>query len=87
MKTFEDISVRVFPVRITDMRTGDHSNDSIAITKAKLQAAQQVGMSSWELIEKEYARQGFRVDGVGKAQKITIIVDLMDACTARGRDL
>ncbi len=76
MKTFENIPVRIFPVKILDKRSGSEIDDEIVLTKAVLTAAQLVGESSKELIHREYDRKGYRVLEIGKAQKKTITVDL-----------
>lgn len=76
MKTFENIPIRIFPVRIQDKRSGSETDDEIVLTKATLLAAQLVGESSKELIHREYDRKGYRVLEIGKARKLTITVDL-----------
>ena len=84
MKTYLKIHVRIFPIHVRDERTGETSTDEIAITKEQLQAAQLVGQSSKELIDRIYNRAGFRVLDIGKAVRTTIAVDLMEAYRARG---
>ena len=76
MKTIINIAVRAFPVTIVDERTGKESQDTIILTKEQLQAAQDVGQSSKELIYRRYNRLGFRVLDVGKAEKRVLTVDL-----------
>lgn len=77
MKTYHEITVRVFPVHIRDERTGETTTDEIALTKEQLQAAQLVGESSKELIYRIYNRAGFYILDIGKAVKATLTVDLM----------
>lgn len=76
MKTFENIPVRVFPVKIRDKKSGIETDDEIILTKAILAAAQAVSESSKELIHRAYDRKGYRVLEIGKAHKLTITVDL-----------
>ena len=72
MKTTFDLQVRAFPVKIRDERTGEEDVDIIVLDKPRLQAAQLVGQSSKELIERIYHKQGFKVLDVGKADKMTV---------------
>ncbi len=76
MKTYVNISVRAFPVRIRDQRTGEVRPDVIILDKARLQAAQAVGIDSRELIYRTYNRQGFYVLDIEKPFKAEITVDL-----------
>lgn len=76
MKTYVNISVRAFPVRIRDQRTGEVKPDVIILDKARLQAAQTVGIDSRELIYRTYNRQGFYVLDIEKPFKAEITVDL-----------
>ena len=70
MKTTYDLHVRAFPVTIRDERTGEEKKDIIVLDKARLQAAQLVGQSSKELIERIYSKQAYRVLEIGKADKM-----------------
>jgi len=79
MKTFENIPIRIFPVRIRDKRSGSETADEIVLTKATLLAAQLVGESSKELIHRAYNREGYSVLEIGKARKMTVTVDLEEA--------
>ena len=55
----------------------DHpTEDLIVLTKAQLQAAQLVGQSSKELIERLYNRQGYGVQDIGRAKKQEVCLDL-----------
>ena len=72
MKTTYDLQIRAFPVKIRDERTGEEDVDIIVLDKPRLQAAQLVGQSSKELIERIYHKQGFKVLEVGKADKMTV---------------
>lgn len=76
MKTTMTIHLRRFPVRIRDERTGAEAIDTIVFDKRKLQQAQEIGISSEDLIYKEYNRRGYYVLEVGKAEKQTSMLDL-----------
>ena len=76
MKTTYDLQIRAFPVKIRDERTGEEDVDIIDMDKPRLQAAQLVGQSSKELIERIYHKQGFKVMEVGKADKMTVQLQL-----------
>ena len=79
MKTFENICVRVFPVKLRDSRSGEELTDEIVLTKAMLTAAQIVGQSSKELIHRICNREGYSVLEIGKPCKTTVTVDLEKA--------
>ncbi|MCI8681009.1 MAG: hypothetical protein HFF81_09520 [Oscillospiraceae bacterium] len=76
MRTYQTIHLRRFTVQIMDERTGESREDVIVLTKEQLQAAQLCGQSSKELICRYYAREGFTVLDIGKAEKRTIPLDL-----------
>ena len=76
MKTATEMHLRHFPVRIRDERTGAERSDFIVFDKRTLQAAQQVGLSSKDLIFREYNRSGFTVLDIGAAEKQTAALDL-----------
>lgn len=76
MKTTYDLQIRAFPVKIRDERTGEEDVDIIVLDKPRLQAAQMVGQSSKELIERIYHKQGFKVLDIGKADKLTVQLQL-----------
>lgn len=69
MKTTMKITLRAFPVKIQDTRTGEIKEDRIVLTKEQLHAADLVGQSSKELITRMYNREGYRVLEIGKAAK------------------
>lgn len=71
MKTTFDLTVRAFPVKIVDERTGEETTDTIVLDKQRLQAADLVGQSSKELIERIYRREGYKVLDIGKPRKTT----------------
>lgn len=73
------IPVRVFPVKIRDERSGTESADEIILTKTQLAAAGIIGESSKDLIYRAFNRAGFRVLDIGKARKVTVTVDLVEA--------
>ena len=78
MKTEIKITVRAYPVKIRDERTGEKKDDTIVLTKQKIQAVATIGMSDRDLIFRLYNRQGYHVLDVGRPQKREIIVDLLE---------
>lgn len=76
MKNRIKIEARRFPVVIRNTATGEVTADHITISKEQLNAAQIVAQSSKELICRLYARNGFKVLDIGKAEKKTLCVDL-----------
>ena len=83
MKTYIEIAVRAFPVKVKDERNGQLSSDAIILEKSRLQAAQLVGIDSKELIYRIYNRQGFKVLEIGKPVKRDITIDLEQIYTQR----
>lgn len=76
MKTTMKITLRAFPVKIQDTRTGKTTEDKIVLTKEQLHAADLVGQSSKELITRLYNREGYKVLEIGKAEKQSGELDL-----------
>lgn len=76
MRTNYELQVRAFPVKVRDGRTGEEKTDIIVFDKARLQAANLVGQSSKELIERVYQKEGFTVLDIGKADKMTVDIRL-----------
>lgn len=76
MKTYLNIQLRRFDVSIRDERTGEEREDTIAFTKAQLQAAHLVGESSKDLIYRAYNRAGYKVLDIGTATKCEARLDL-----------
>ncbi len=76
MITNYTITVRAFPLKVHDHSTGEDRDELLVLTRAQLQAAQLVGQSSTELIERLCDRAGLTVLGVGKPQKRDIALDL-----------
>ncbi len=74
-----NVTVRAFPVKAKDMRSGTESAGHIVLTKEQLQAAALVGMDSKELIRRVYGRQGYKVLEIGEAVKRRVAVDLYAA--------
>lgn len=79
MKTEIRITVRAYPVELRDERTGEKTNDTIVLDKARLQAGAMVGLDDQELIRRIYNRQGYKVLSIDKPDKVEITVDLYDA--------
>ena len=76
MRTTFDLVIRAFPVKIVDTRTGEESTDTIVLDKIRLQAAQLIGQSSKEVIERIYQRQGYKVLDIGKPEKMRVVLNL-----------
>ena len=76
MKNEITLHLRQFPVLVHDHRTGREENITVTVAKQQLQAAQIVGQSSTELIERLCDRQGYTVIEIGKPAKRTVTVDL-----------
>ena len=77
MKTEVKIQVRAYTVTIRDERSGETKADTIVLDKARLQAAQLVGMNDEDLIYRTYNRQGYRVLNIVKPpRKMELTVDL-----------
>lgn len=74
-----NVTVRAFPVKAKDMRSGTESAGHIVLTKEQLQAAALVGMDSKGLIRRVYGRQGYKVLDIGEAVKRRVAVDLYAA--------
>jgi len=70
MKNTLTITVRTFPVVAHDHRTGKEEAVTVPVTKQQLQAAQLVGQSSKELIERLCERQGYTVIENGTPDKL-----------------
>ncbi len=76
MKTYQTIQLRAFDVRMRDERTGEEMEDVVVLTKSQLQAAQIVGQSSKELIHRLCSAQGYKVLGIGRAERLEAELDL-----------
>lgn len=76
MKTEIKITVRAYPVKIRDERTGDKMDDTIVLDKAMLQAGAMVGLGDEELIYRLYNRKGYRVLDIGCPIKKDLTVEL-----------
>lgn len=78
MKNIITIEARCFPVVVQGTTESIKHKDSIVLSKEQLQAAQLVGQSSKELINRIYNRKGFEVLNIGKPEKKSINIDLSD---------
>ena len=76
MKSEIVLTLRQFPVLAHDHRTGQEEAITVTVAKQQLQAAQIVGQSSKELIERLCDRQGYTVIEIGKPDKLAVAVDL-----------
>ena len=72
------IEARRFPVTLRDERTGEIIQSSIILDKQRLQAAQLVGQSSKELIQRLYNRKGYRVLDIGTPERRSLNLSLED---------
>jgi len=72
------LHLRRFHVPVRNQRTGEEETITVTVTKEQLQAAQLVGQSSKELIERLCGRQGCTALGIGKADKLSIPLDLTE---------
>lgn len=59
----------------------------VPVTKQQLQAAQIVGQSSKELIERLCSRQGFTVIEIGVPDKLTAKLDLAELYEQYGKEV
>ena len=71
-----NLTLRQFPVVAHDHRTGKEADITVVLTKEQLRAAQVVGQSSKELIERICDRQGYEVMEIGTPDKQTATIDL-----------
>lgn len=76
MKSKITMTMRRFPVLAHDHRTGREEAITVTLEKSQLRAAQIVGMSSTELIERLCEKQGYSVTEIGTPDKRTITLDL-----------
>lgn len=76
MKNEIIINLRQFPVIAHDHRDGQEKRITVTVAKNQLQAAQVVGQSSKELIERLCEKQGYTVVEIGKPSKVACVVDL-----------
>lgn len=71
-----ELHLRRFAVTIQARDTGEASDNFIVLDKSQLQAAGQIGQSSKELITRAYAGMGYDVVSIGRADKLTVSIDL-----------
>ncbi len=76
MKNEITLTLRAFPVLAHDHRTSKEADLTVVLTKEQLRAAQMVGQSSKELIERICGRQGYEVMEIGTPDKLAVTVDL-----------
>lgn len=76
MKNEIILNLRQFPVLAHDHQDGQEKRITVTVAKNQLQAAQIVGQSSKELIERLCDRQGYSVMEIGKPSKVAVTVDL-----------
>lgn len=76
MKNEIALHLRRFPVLVHDHHTGREEAITVTVAKQQLQAAQIVGQSSKELIERLCDRQGYTAIEIGTPDKLTVVVNL-----------
>lgn len=76
MNSVIKMEARRFPLLVVKQDNQEPYARHIILTKNQLQAAQTVGQSSKELIQRICKKQGYTVVEIGKAEKRTIEVDL-----------
>lgn len=76
MKGKITLTLRRFPVLAHDHRTGQDEAITVTVAKHQLQAAQVVGQSSKELIERLCDRQGYTAIEIGTPDKLVVTLDL-----------
>jgi hypothetical protein len=76
MKSVIMMEVRRFPVLVVKQDNQEPYARHIVLTKNQLQAAQTVGQSSKELIQRICKKQGYKVLEIGKPEKRSIALDL-----------
>ena len=76
MKNIITITVRIFPVLAHDHRTGKEEAITVPVTREQLRAAQLVGQSSTELIERLCERQSYTVVEIGQPDKLSMDLNL-----------
>ena len=78
MKNEITITLQTFPVTAHDHHTGEEVHITVPVTKEQLQAAQLVGQSSKELLERMLDRQGYTLLGAGTLDKLTVRLDVAE---------
>lgn len=79
MTTEIKIPVRVYPVTLKDVRTGEVIKDRIVLEKSRLQAGALFDLGDEDIIFRIYNRQGYRVLEIGKPHKVELTIDLKRA--------
>ena len=85
MTTELKIYVRAFVVHLYDHHIGMERDELIVLDKTQLQAAQLVGQSSKELIERICDRSGYTALHIGKPQKQQITLNLEELYQTNSR--
>lgn len=70
------LHLRRFHVDVRNPETGETFTNCAVVEKSQLQAAQLVGQSSLELITRAYAGKGYEVVRIGRADKLTVSLNL-----------
>lgn len=76
MKNEITLTLRRFPVLAHDHRTGQEEAITVTVPKEQLRAAQIVGQSSKELVERMLDRQAYTIIEIGTPDKLAVTLDL-----------
>lgn len=69
-------TIRAYPVKIRDNRTGEKADDTVILTREQLQAGGLLGLGDKDIIARMYGRIGFYVLEIGTPVKRTVCLDL-----------
>ena len=79
MKTTTTIKALAYPVKLKDLRTGEHLKDTIVIPKEWLQICGSDGLNICDdkcMIFQAYNSKGYEVMEIGKRRSVQLTVDL-----------
>lgn len=79
MKTTTTIKALAYPVKLKDLRTGEHIDDTIVIPKEWLQICGSDGLNIYDdkcMIFRAYNSKGYEVMEIGKRRNVQLTVDL-----------
>lgn len=77
MKTTTTIKALAYPVKLIDLRTGEHFTDTLVLEKSWLTICGKLDIcDDKHLIYRIYNPKGYQVEEIGKRHKINLVVDL-----------
>lgn len=76
MKNELSVSIRAYPVRIRDNRTGQWTEDTVILTREQLRAGAVMHLGDKDIIARMCGRIGFHVLEIGTPVKRTVCIDL-----------